>query len=277
MTGSLLHVRADCDMYREPDNPSETLLLTGCSNLNCLLLGCLVSTGQRHVTSQAIRQLRWLLELCSVLTGRVWLACRAFVLAYSTIMLNTDAHNPRLTGQARMTKVQFIEGNRRTPDLAPLSEAFMSQLYDEIVVNEIKMDSTADDLVAAQAEEKKIQQLGGNGRRRSLSDMFDIAPVVTVEEQKKAFEDLGQKMYDVQQRGIKGAPKKVQIGVTGMGITIFDLKGKPVQNILLMSMQQWTTDDKGVEITLKGCDSRLNFWPVFETKNEIIHLGWRFC
>ena len=26
----------------------------------------------------------------------------AFVLAYSTIMLNTDAHNPRLTGQARI-------------------------------------------------------------------------------------------------------------------------------------------------------------------------------
>ena len=41
----------------------------------------------------------------------------AFVLAYSTIMLNTDAHNPRLTGQARMTKKEFIEGNRRTPDL----------------------------------------------------------------------------------------------------------------------------------------------------------------
>ena len=27
---------------------------------------------------------------------------------------------------------------------------------------------------------------------------------MTAEEQKKAFEDLGQKMYDVQQRGIKG-------------------------------------------------------------------------
>ena len=34
-----------------------------------------------------------------------------------------------------MTKVQFIEGNRRTPDLAPLTEKFMSDLYDEIVVN----------------------------------------------------------------------------------------------------------------------------------------------
>ena len=36
----------------------------------------------------------------------------AFVLAYSTIMLNTDAHNPRLTGQARMSKAAFISSNR---------------------------------------------------------------------------------------------------------------------------------------------------------------------
>jgi Sec7-like guanine-nucleotide exchange factor len=39
----------------------------------------------------------------------------AFVLAYSIIMLNTDAHNPRLTGQSRMSKADFIESNRRTP------------------------------------------------------------------------------------------------------------------------------------------------------------------
>ena len=32
-----------------------------------------------------------------------------------------------------------------------------------------------------------------------------------MEEQKKGFEELGQKMYDCQQRGIKGAPKKVQV------------------------------------------------------------------
>ena len=56
----------------------------------------------------------------------------AFVLAYSTIMLNTDAHNPRLTGQARMSKAAFIESNRRTPDLINLSDAFMSELYDEV-------------------------------------------------------------------------------------------------------------------------------------------------
>ena len=103
----------------------------------------------------------------------------------------------------------------------------MSGLYDEIVVNEIKIENDADELVQAQdkASTPRPGLEGGRQRRRSLSDMFDVAPVATIEEQKSAFEELGQKMYDAQQRGIKGAPKKVQVGVTGMGLTIFDLKG----------------------------------------------------
>lgn len=103
----------------------------------------------------------------------------------------------------------------------------MSGLYDEIVVNEIKLENEANDLVAAQEQASPAKRPGldgGRQRRRSLSDMFDVVPVATIEEQKSAFESLGQKMYDAQQRGIKGAPKKVQVGVTGMGLTIFDLK-----------------------------------------------------
>ena len=48
------------------------------------------------------------------------------------------------------------------------------------------------------------------------------------------------------QRGVKGAPKKVQPGVTQMGITFFDLKGRPVSNILFQTMQGWDKDKAGV-------------------------------
>jgi brefeldin A-inhibited guanine nucleotide-exchange protein len=121
----------------------------------------------------------------------------AFVLAYSTIMLNTDAHNPRLTGQARMSKEQFIESNRRTPDLANLDDAFMSGLYDEIIVNEIKMEGLEDPVAGAASpgagDPKK------RPRRRSISDMFSDLPPAAAAEQKEAFAELGQKMFDVQQ------------------------------------------------------------------------------
>ena len=175
----------------------------------------------------------------------------AFVLAYSTIMLNTDAHNPRLTGQARMSKEKFIESNRRTPDLAPLTDDFFSELYDEILVNEIKMEGAEDPVATAAASAATVSPRsstpkgtpkGGQRKRRgSLSDMF--APgadgkALSVADQKQSFKELGQKMFDVQQRGIKGCPKKVQLGVNQVGLVVFDVKGRPTgSSILLMTMK----------------------------------------
>ncbi|KAG7449384.1 Sec7-domain-containing protein [Guyanagaster necrorhizus] len=61
----------------------------------------------------------------------------AYVLAYSVIMLNTDAHNPQV--KKRMTKVEFIKNNRGINDGNNLPDEFMSEIYDEIVSNEIRM------------------------------------------------------------------------------------------------------------------------------------------
>jgi brefeldin A-inhibited guanine nucleotide-exchange protein len=61
----------------------------------------------------------------------------AYVLAYSTIMLNTDAHNPQV--KHRMTRVEFIKNNRGINDGADLPEELLSTIYDEIVSNEIRM------------------------------------------------------------------------------------------------------------------------------------------
>ena len=64
----------------------------------------------------------------------------AFVLSYGIIQLNTDAHSSKLEGMKRMTRDQFIENNRRSPDLATLPTEYLGVLYDEIVSNEIKME-----------------------------------------------------------------------------------------------------------------------------------------
>eukprot|EP01128_Nolandella_sp_AFSM9_P010380 TRINITY_DN7161_c0_g1_i1.p1 TRINITY_DN7161_c0_g1~~TRINITY_DN7161_c0_g1_i1.p1 ORF type:complete len:562 (-),score=134.10 TRINITY_DN7161_c0_g1_i1:61-1746(-) len=64
----------------------------------------------------------------------------AFVLSFSLIMLNTDAHNPAILPKDKMTKEQFIRNNRNTwiDGQDPPSELLVS-LYDEIVENEIKI------------------------------------------------------------------------------------------------------------------------------------------
>ncbi|KDD71678.1 Sec7 guanine-nucleotide-exchange factor, partial [Helicosporidium sp. ATCC 50920] len=61
----------------------------------------------------------------------------AYVLAYSVILLNTDAHNPGV--KHKMSKADFLRNNRGVNDGADLDEAFLGAVYDRIVHNEIKM------------------------------------------------------------------------------------------------------------------------------------------
>ena len=156
----------------------------------------------------------------------------AFVLSYSAIMLNTDAHNPRLTGQARMTKAVFIESNRRTPDLANLSDMFMGGVYDEIVQKEIEIDD------GTEVEAPKKTDASASPRVVNTAPSFDI---------------IGQRMYEVQQKGIAKAPKRVKIGVTQMGVTVFEMTDVPVTNIIYETMNAFQPDKKerGVTINMK--------------------------
>eukprot|EP01133_Synstelium_polycarpum_P020003 gene20003-23968_t len=61
-----------------------------------------------------------------------------YVLAFSVIMLNTDAHNPNI--KKKMTKAEFIRNNGGINNGDDLPPDFMESLYDRIVTNEIKME-----------------------------------------------------------------------------------------------------------------------------------------
>eukprot|EP00899_Mesostigma_viride_P004348 jgi/Mesvir1/13914/Mv16037-RA.1 len=61
----------------------------------------------------------------------------AYVLAYSVIMLNTDAHNP--TVKNKMTLKDFIRNNRNITDADELSDEYLTACYNRIVSNEIKL------------------------------------------------------------------------------------------------------------------------------------------
>lgn len=61
----------------------------------------------------------------------------AYVLAYSIIMLTTDLHSPQV--KSKMSKEQYIAMNRGINDSKDLPEEYLSQIYDEIAGNEIKM------------------------------------------------------------------------------------------------------------------------------------------
>ncbi|KAG4209036.1 hypothetical protein ERO13_A03G170000v2 [Gossypium hirsutum] len=80
----------------------------------------------------------------------------AYVLAYSVIMLNTDAHNSMV--KDKMNKSDFIRNNRGIDDGKDLPEEYLGALYDQIVNNEIKMnaDSSAPQSMQANSLNKLL-------------------------------------------------------------------------------------------------------------------------
>ena len=69
--------------------------------------------------------------------GQYRSADTAYVLAFSVIMLNTDAHNPGVKN--KMTKEGFLKNNRGIDDGQDLDQEELGALYDRIVNNEIKL------------------------------------------------------------------------------------------------------------------------------------------
>ena len=61
----------------------------------------------------------------------------AYVLSYSMIMLNTDAHNQSVKN--KMTKEDFLKNNKGIDDGSDLPVEYLSGIYDRILSDEIKM------------------------------------------------------------------------------------------------------------------------------------------
>lgn len=75
----------------------------------------------------------------------------AYVLAYSVIMLNTELHSDKLKGRPRMTKQEFIKNNRGINDNKDLPDEYLGKIYDEILNNEIVLETERDAAATIQA------------------------------------------------------------------------------------------------------------------------------
>ncbi|CAN7134964.1 unnamed protein product [Brassica rapa subsp. narinosa] len=81
----------------------------------------------------------------------------AYVLAYSVIMLNTDAHNPMVKN--KMSADDFIRNNRGIDDGKDLPADYMRSLYERITKKEIKMKE--DDLNLQQKQSTSSNRMLG--------------------------------------------------------------------------------------------------------------------
>ncbi|MBA0787777.1 hypothetical protein Gotri_025933 [Gossypium trilobum] len=81
----------------------------------------------------------------------------AYVLAYSVILLNTDAHNPMVKN--KMSADDFIRNNRGIDDGKDLPEEYLRSLFERISRNEIKMKE--DDLSVQQKQSVNSSRILG--------------------------------------------------------------------------------------------------------------------
>ncbi|KAJ0964164.1 hypothetical protein J5N97_029286 [Dioscorea zingiberensis] len=81
----------------------------------------------------------------------------AYVLAYSVILLNTDAHNPMVKN--KMSADDFIRNNRGIDDGKDLPEEYLRSLFERISRNEIKMKE--DDLASQQTQQMNSNRMLG--------------------------------------------------------------------------------------------------------------------
>mmetsp|Transcript_23388 Transcript_23388/g.59662 ORF Transcript_23388/g.59662 Transcript_23388/m.59662 type:complete len:568 (+) Transcript_23388:7-1710(+) len=91
----------------------------------------------------------------------------AFILAFSVIMLNTDAHSAQI--EHKMTLKQFLRNNQGIDNGTDLPEDMMTELYTSIVANEIRMEQR--EYIAANKEGWLLKQ---GGRFKSWKKRYTI-------------------------------------------------------------------------------------------------------
>jgi golgi-specific brefeldin A-resistance guanine nucleotide exchange factor 1 len=87
-----------------------------------------------------------------------------YVLAFSTLMLNTDLHNPQV--KHKMTLPDFIRNNRGINDGKDVDEGYLTQLYNSIKTREIVMpeEHGGEEAFASQWNEVQKRKSGSKGK-----------------------------------------------------------------------------------------------------------------
>lgn len=91
----------------------------------------------------------------------------AFVLGYSVIMLNTDAHNPNIPPEKKMTLKGFLRNNSGIADGQDLPEQFLTDIYNNIRANAISLKEDDDLRENEQIKTASLSNADRHALRRS--------------------------------------------------------------------------------------------------------------
>uniref|UniRef100_A0A803LGV1 SEC7 domain-containing protein n=1 Tax=Chenopodium quinoa TaxID=63459 RepID=A0A803LGV1_CHEQI len=158
----------------------------------------------------------------------------AYVLAYSVILLNTDAHNNMV--KDKMTKADFLRNNRGIDDGKDLPEEYLGAIYDQIVKNEIKMN--------AETSQPQSKQVNGLNRLLGLDGILNLVMGKQPEEKPLGTNGLLIKNIQEQFKTKSGKSESVFYAVSDVSILRFmvEVCWGPMLAAFSMTLDQ--SDDK---------------------------------
>lgn len=120
----------------------------------------------------------------------------AFILAFSTIMLQTNLHNPAIKDDKRMTKEQFVRQNKGISADGELPEEMLLEIYERIAAAPISM----------------TQDMARRNKKEEVAQ-FIVFQTSTDKRRKDAFNDERKEMVRNGEAMFKQASKKTSVFV----------------------------------------------------------------
>ena len=188
----------------------------------------------------------------------------AYVMAYSVILLNTDAYNPQ--NKRRMTKEEFIKNNRGINDGSDLPEDYLSSVFDDIHSNEIRMKDEMH-LISAQQPATPgstiVNVLSGAGR-----DFQKEQIMIRSEGMANKTEALFKSMLRAQRRsGIKNSEQYFSAFHFEHVKPMFEVAWMAILSAMSGPLQE-SNDSDTVSICLQGFSNAIKIACLFDLELE---------
>lgn len=165
-----------------------------------------------------------------------------FILAFSTIMLQTNLHNPAIRDDKRMTKEQFIKQNKGISADGELPEPMLMDIYDRIAAEPISINS----------DEKAIKKA-----KKDESSNF-VFQVSTEKKKKDAFNNERKEMVRAGEAAIKMNSKRGSVFVRNTAVSdesyvrpMFDIVWPAVISVLSMILESYD-EPQMVQLCITG-------------------------
>eukprot|EP01012_Entosiphon_sulcatum_P053419 TRINITY_DN7350_c0_g2_i1.p1 TRINITY_DN7350_c0_g2~~TRINITY_DN7350_c0_g2_i1.p1 ORF type:complete len:1737 (+),score=332.28 TRINITY_DN7350_c0_g2_i1:124-5334(+) len=187
----------------------------------------------------------------------------AYVLAFSIIMLNTDAHNPQIEHKEKMTKEGFIQNNRGIDDHKDLPRDYICAIYDRIVTNEIRVET-------AMAKPTGNSALSASKSEKNFS-LVSVLPSSATDRKRAALET---EVANFLRTGVEGLRKPQRGTSTFQSATkighvkpMFEVSWKAMLPAFSVMFEE-TEEDEIIEACLRGFEAGIITAAMFGLSTE---------